>query len=155
MFGVNYSFTVSVVITHCSHFMFTIIFHASCMQSVFIMYVVFEILIFLCASVLVLLTSSVCRGVFTAEISLVICDREEKAAALLENKEKGVTPTLSCLVLFNDFSDAFVERAKNCEVEVLKLEELMVSRRGGGLLKPFNADSFKCVPFNLVINCDM
>ncbi|TNN50457.1 Long-chain-fatty-acid--CoA ligase 6 [Liparis tanakae] len=60
-----------------------------------------------------------------AEISLVICDREEKAAALLENKEAGVTPKLSCLVLFNDFSDAFAERAKNCEVEVLKLEQLM------------------------------
>uniref|UniRef100_A0A8C9ZZU6 Arachidonate--CoA ligase n=1 Tax=Sander lucioperca TaxID=283035 RepID=A0A8C9ZZU6_SANLU len=63
-----------------------------------------------------------------AEISLVICDREEKAAALLENKEKGVTPKLSCLVLFNEFSEAFVERAKNCETEVLKLEQLMVSR---------------------------
>ncbi|XP_019131516.2 long-chain-fatty-acid--CoA ligase 1 [Larimichthys crocea] len=60
-----------------------------------------------------------------AEISLVICDREEKAATLLENKEKGATPKLSCLVLFNDFSDAFVERAKNCEVEVLKLDQLM------------------------------
>uniref|UniRef100_A0A665X3R8 Long-chain-fatty-acid--CoA ligase n=1 Tax=Echeneis naucrates TaxID=173247 RepID=A0A665X3R8_ECHNA len=60
-----------------------------------------------------------------AEISLVICDREEKAASLLENKEKGVTPKLSCLVLFNDFSEAFVERAKSSEVEVLKLEQLM------------------------------
>lgn len=58
----------------------------------------------------------------------MICDREEKAASLLENKEKGVTPNLSCLVLFNDFSEAFVERARNCEVEVLKLEQLMVSR---------------------------
>uniref|UniRef100_A0AAQ4PW20 Arachidonate--CoA ligase n=1 Tax=Gasterosteus aculeatus aculeatus TaxID=481459 RepID=A0AAQ4PW20_GASAC len=63
-----------------------------------------------------------------AEISLVICDREEKAAALLENKERGVTPKLSCLVLFNRFSDTFVQRAKNCEVEVLKLDQLMVSR---------------------------
>uniref|UniRef100_A0A669E5V2 Arachidonate--CoA ligase n=1 Tax=Oreochromis niloticus TaxID=8128 RepID=A0A669E5V2_ORENI len=62
-----------------------------------------------------------------AEISVVICDREEKAASLLENKEKGTTPKLSCLVLFNDFSQAFVERAKSCEVEVLKLEQLMVS----------------------------
>ncbi|XP_062274286.1 long-chain-fatty-acid--CoA ligase 1 isoform X1 [Scomber scombrus] len=60
-----------------------------------------------------------------AEISLVICDREEKAASLLENKEQGVTPKLSCLVLFNDFTEAFVERAKNCQVEVLKLAQLM------------------------------
>lgn len=57
-----------------------------------------------------------------------MCDQEEKAVALLENKEKGVTPTLSCLVLFNNFSDAIVERAKNCEVEVLKLEQVMVSK---------------------------
>uniref|UniRef100_A0A8C4HJE3 Arachidonate--CoA ligase n=1 Tax=Dicentrarchus labrax TaxID=13489 RepID=A0A8C4HJE3_DICLA len=83
-----------------------------------------------------------------AEISVVICDREEKAASLLENKEKGVTPKLSCLVLFNDFSDAFVERAKNCEVEVLKLEQLMVS--SVEVLDPYNADSFKFIPlFNL------
>ncbi|KAM4616710.1 long-chain-fatty-acid--CoA ligase 1 isoform 3-T5 [Polymixia lowei] len=60
-----------------------------------------------------------------AEISLVICDREEKASSLLENKEKGVTPTLSCLVLFNDFSDALLERGKQCGVEILKLTQLM------------------------------
>ncbi|KAJ0019436.1 hypothetical protein NQD34_007005 [Periophthalmus magnuspinnatus] len=60
-----------------------------------------------------------------AEISLVICDREEKAASLLENKEKGLTPKLSCLVLFNDFSDTFLERAKKCDVEVLKYTQLI------------------------------
>ncbi|CAL1616095.1 unnamed protein product [Knipowitschia caucasica] len=60
-----------------------------------------------------------------AEISLVICDREEKAASLLENKEKGVTPKLSCLVLFNDFSDEFLERAKTCNVEVVKYTQLI------------------------------
>uniref|UniRef100_A0AAX7T4W0 Arachidonate--CoA ligase n=1 Tax=Astatotilapia calliptera TaxID=8154 RepID=A0AAX7T4W0_ASTCA len=76
-----------------------------------------------------------------AEISVVICDREEKAASLLENKENGTTPKLSCLVLFNDFSQAFVERAKSCEVEVLKLEQLMVSWGGGRShlnVAPFN-----------------
>uniref|UniRef100_A0A8C6UWH3 Arachidonate--CoA ligase n=1 Tax=Neogobius melanostomus TaxID=47308 RepID=A0A8C6UWH3_9GOBI len=57
-----------------------------------------------------------------AEISLVICDCEEKAASLLENKEKGVSPKLSCLVLFDEFSEAFLERAKKCDVEVLKYE---------------------------------
>uniref|UniRef100_A0A672J565 Arachidonate--CoA ligase n=1 Tax=Salarias fasciatus TaxID=181472 RepID=A0A672J565_SALFA len=62
-----------------------------------------------------------------AEISLVFCDREDKAASLLENKEKGATPTLSCLVLFKDFGRAFAERARKCDVEVLKLEQLMVS----------------------------
>uniref|UniRef100_A0A8C7GHB3 Arachidonate--CoA ligase n=1 Tax=Oncorhynchus kisutch TaxID=8019 RepID=A0A8C7GHB3_ONCKI len=60
-----------------------------------------------------------------AEISLVICDKEEKAESLLGNKEKGVTPTLSCLVLFNPCSDAIVERGKNCGVEILELTQLM------------------------------
>lgn len=83
----------------------------------------------------------------------MICDREEKAASLLENKEKGVTPKLSCLILFNDFSDAFVARAKTCKVEVLKLEQLMVSRVE--VLNPCDADSFKIAPFNLVIDGDM
>lgn len=60
-----------------------------------------------------------------AEISLVICDREEKAASLLENKEKGVTPKLSCMVMFNDFSQAFLERANKCDVEVVKYSQLI------------------------------
>lgn len=79
----------------------------------------------------------------------MICDREEKAAALLENKEKGVTPKLSCLVLFNDFSEAIVERAKKCQVEVLKLEELMVSREE--VVNHYNAR----IPFNRVVNGDI
>ena len=65
-----------------------------------------------------------------AEIALVICDREEKAIALLENKEKGVTPTLSCLVLFNNFNDALLDRGKNCGVEILHLSQLMVRLSG-------------------------
>ncbi|XP_062398563.1 long-chain-fatty-acid--CoA ligase 1 [Sardina pilchardus] len=60
-----------------------------------------------------------------AEITLVLCDKEEKGMALLANKEKGLTPTLSCLVLFNSFSEALVERAHKCGVEVLQLEQLM------------------------------
>uniref|UniRef100_A0A8C9TR51 Arachidonate--CoA ligase n=1 Tax=Scleropages formosus TaxID=113540 RepID=A0A8C9TR51_SCLFO len=61
-----------------------------------------------------------------AEISLVICDREEKAQSLLDNKEKGVTPKLSCLVLFNPFSVLLAERGKKCSVEILQLAEIMV-----------------------------
>uniref|UniRef100_A0AAR2L0M8 Arachidonate--CoA ligase n=1 Tax=Pygocentrus nattereri TaxID=42514 RepID=A0AAR2L0M8_PYGNA len=60
-----------------------------------------------------------------AEISLVICDQEEKAACLMGNKEKGLTPALSCLVLFNPVSTALVERGKNCGVEVLHLSQIM------------------------------
>uniref|UniRef100_A0A1A8S358 Long-chain-fatty-acid--CoA ligase n=1 Tax=Nothobranchius rachovii TaxID=451742 RepID=A0A1A8S358_9TELE len=60
-----------------------------------------------------------------AEITLVICDREQRAACLLECKENGSTPNISCLVLFTDFSQAFAERAKKCEVEVLKRDQLM------------------------------
>ncbi|XP_063051820.1 long-chain-fatty-acid--CoA ligase 6 [Engraulis encrasicolus] len=60
-----------------------------------------------------------------AEISLVLCDKEEKAVALLANKEGGLTPSLSCLVLFNPFSEALLTRAQQCGVELLRLEELM------------------------------
>ncbi|XP_061906668.1 long-chain-fatty-acid--CoA ligase 1 isoform X1 [Entelurus aequoreus] len=60
-----------------------------------------------------------------AGISVVVCDREEKAASLLENKEKGHAPKLSCLVLFDHFSQALVARARACQVEVLKLSQLM------------------------------
>lgn len=81
---------------------------------------------------------------FLAEISLVICDKEEKAVALLENKESGTTPTLSCLVLFNDFSELFATRAKDCKVEVLKLEQLMVS--GVEVLNPCNGGLLKITP---------
>ena len=60
----------------------------------------------------------------------MLCDKEEKAMALLTNKEKGLTPKLSCLVLFNDYSDALVERAQNNGVEILPLEQLMVCDSG-------------------------
>ncbi|RVE68422.1 hypothetical protein OJAV_G00091250 [Oryzias javanicus] len=60
-----------------------------------------------------------------AEMTLVICDQEQRAASLLHNKEKGLTPKMSCLVLFTGFSQAFAERAKKCGVEVLRLDELM------------------------------
>lgn len=70
----------------------------------------------------------------------MICDREEKAASLLENKEKGVTPRLACLVLFNDFSEAFVQRARTCQVEVLKLAQLMVRVRRHARV-PFDGDA--------------
>uniref|UniRef100_A0A673IZM9 Arachidonate--CoA ligase n=1 Tax=Sinocyclocheilus rhinocerous TaxID=307959 RepID=A0A673IZM9_9TELE len=55
-----------------------------------------------------------------AEISMVICDKEDKAESLLKIKEKGVTTTLSCLVLFNPFSAALLERGRKCGVEILQ-----------------------------------
>uniref|UniRef100_A0A8C1SCJ9 Long-chain-fatty-acid--CoA ligase n=1 Tax=Cyprinus carpio TaxID=7962 RepID=A0A8C1SCJ9_CYPCA len=56
-----------------------------------------------------------------AEISMVVCDKEDKAESLLKIKEKGVTPALSCLVLFNPFSAALLERGRKCGVEILQL----------------------------------
>ncbi|XP_077570877.1 long-chain-fatty-acid--CoA ligase 1 [Stigmatopora nigra] len=60
-----------------------------------------------------------------AELSVVVCDREEKAVSLLENKEKGVTPKLCRLVLFENVGVAFVERARACQVELLHWTQLM------------------------------
>uniref|UniRef100_A0A9J8ANA3 Arachidonate--CoA ligase n=2 Tax=Cyprinus carpio TaxID=7962 RepID=A0A9J8ANA3_CYPCA len=59
-------------------------------------------------------------------ISMVICDKEDKAESLLKHKEKGVTPALSCLVLFNPFSAALLERGRKCGVEILQLSQIMV-----------------------------
>lgn len=75
-----------------------------------------------------------------AEMTLVICDQEHRAAYLLDYKEKGLTPKMSCLVLFTSFSQAFAERAKKCGVEVLGLDDLMVSAVEAA---SHNADSFK------------
>uniref|UniRef100_A0A8C2Q9C9 Arachidonate--CoA ligase n=1 Tax=Cyprinus carpio TaxID=7962 RepID=A0A8C2Q9C9_CYPCA len=61
-----------------------------------------------------------------AEISMVICDKEDKAESLLKHKEKGVTPALSCLVLFNPFSAALLERGRKCGVEILQLSQIMI-----------------------------
>uniref|UniRef100_A0A8C1SEB8 Arachidonate--CoA ligase n=1 Tax=Cyprinus carpio TaxID=7962 RepID=A0A8C1SEB8_CYPCA len=61
-----------------------------------------------------------------AEISMVVCDKEDKAESLLKIKEKGVTPALSCLVLFNPFSAALLERGRKCGVEILQLSQIMV-----------------------------
>ncbi|KAG1949243.1 long-chain-fatty-acid--CoA ligase 1 isoform a [Pimephales promelas] len=60
-----------------------------------------------------------------AEISMVICDKEDKAESLLKNKENSVTPTLSCLVLFNPFSAALLERGRKCGVEIVQLSQIM------------------------------
>uniref|UniRef100_A0AAY4B2Z0 Arachidonate--CoA ligase n=1 Tax=Denticeps clupeoides TaxID=299321 RepID=A0AAY4B2Z0_9TELE len=61
-----------------------------------------------------------------AELALVLCDKEEKAVSLLAHKEKGVAPHLSCLVLFNPFSTALVDKGKSCDVEILHLDQIMV-----------------------------
>uniref|UniRef100_A0AAY4B6C6 Arachidonate--CoA ligase n=1 Tax=Denticeps clupeoides TaxID=299321 RepID=A0AAY4B6C6_9TELE len=60
-----------------------------------------------------------------AELALVLCDKEEKAVSLLAHKEKGVAPHLSCLVLFNPFSTALVDKGKSCDVEILHLDQIM------------------------------
>ncbi|KAG7281283.1 hypothetical protein CRUP_030966 [Coryphaenoides rupestris] len=60
-----------------------------------------------------------------AEISLVICDCEEKATALLDTKEKGVAPSVSCLVLFSEASEPLVRRGQGCGVEILTLTQIM------------------------------
>lgn len=95
----------------------------------------------------------VCVCVCLAEMSLVVCDREERAALLLECKEKGMTPKVSCLVLFNDFSQAFGERAKKCEVDVLYREQLMVSGCQLSAETLFKHTCFLVVPISDCVYC--
>uniref|UniRef100_A0A8C1TCJ8 Arachidonate--CoA ligase n=1 Tax=Cyprinus carpio TaxID=7962 RepID=A0A8C1TCJ8_CYPCA len=77
-----------------------------------------------------------------AEISMVICDKEDKAESLLKHKEKGVTPALSCLVLFNPFSAALLERGRKCGVEILQCDSLFhVGKPKGAMITHGNIAS--------------
>ncbi|XP_006630837.3 long-chain-fatty-acid--CoA ligase 5 [Lepisosteus oculatus] len=59
-----------------------------------------------------------------AEISTVICDKPDKAAILLTNCEKGLTPVLNTIVLMDPFSTELKDRGMNCGVEILALKEV-------------------------------
>ncbi|XP_028668642.1 long-chain-fatty-acid--CoA ligase 6 isoform X2 [Erpetoichthys calabaricus] len=60
----------------------------------------------------------------TAEISTVICDRPEKAMALLQNVEKQETPGLKTIILMDPFDVSLVERGNKCGVQVQALRDI-------------------------------
>nr|KAF6321968.1 acyl-CoA synthetase long chain family member 5 [Pipistrellus kuhlii] len=54
-----------------------------------------------------------------ADIAMVICDTPKKAADLLENVEKGLTPGLKLIILMNPFEDDLKQRGEKIGVELL------------------------------------
>ncbi|XP_028652418.1 long-chain-fatty-acid--CoA ligase 1 [Erpetoichthys calabaricus] len=60
-----------------------------------------------------------------AEISTVICDKPEKAAALLQNVELSLTPGLHSIILMNPCDVSLLERGRKCNVEILLFSDLM------------------------------
>ncbi|KAF7654848.1 hypothetical protein LDENG_00064180 [Lucifuga dentata] len=59
-----------------------------------------------------------------AEISTVVCDNQNKAEMLLQNREKGQTSVLQTIVIMDPFNSELVERGSKCGVEILSMEDM-------------------------------
>ncbi|NXJ63745.1 ACSL5 ligase, partial [Rostratula benghalensis] len=59
-----------------------------------------------------------------ADISIVICDKPEKAQILLENCEKEKTPGLKTIILMDLFDKELKDRGAKIGVEILGLQEI-------------------------------
>ncbi|KFP97640.1 long-chain-fatty-acid--CoA ligase 5 [Haliaeetus albicilla] len=59
-----------------------------------------------------------------ADISVVICDKPEKAQILLENCEKEKTPCLKTIILMDLFDKELKDRGAKVGVEILALQEV-------------------------------
>ncbi|NWH46268.1 ACSL5 ligase, partial [Fregata magnificens] len=61
-----------------------------------------------------------------ADISIVICDKPEKAQVLLENCEQEKTPCLKTIILMDLFDKELKDRGAKVGVEILALQEVEV-----------------------------
>ncbi|XP_006116139.3 long-chain-fatty-acid--CoA ligase 6 isoform X1 [Pelodiscus sinensis] len=59
-----------------------------------------------------------------ADISIVICDKTEKARVLLDHVEKRETPGLKSIILMDPFENDLMERGKRCGVHVQSMQEV-------------------------------
>ncbi|XP_031655343.1 long-chain-fatty-acid--CoA ligase 5 [Oncorhynchus kisutch] len=59
-----------------------------------------------------------------ADISTVLCDKQNKAETLLENCEKGETPQLKTIILMDAFDTELTARGAKCGVDILSLKEV-------------------------------
>uniref|UniRef100_F6YMF2 Long-chain-fatty-acid--CoA ligase n=1 Tax=Xenopus tropicalis TaxID=8364 RepID=F6YMF2_XENTR len=59
-----------------------------------------------------------------ADLSLVFCDKPDKALTLLNNCEKGQMPVLKAIVVMEQFGTELKERGAKCGVEILSMEEI-------------------------------
>lgn len=75
---------------------------------------------------LLLLLPLLCAGVFSADISTVICDKVDKAKVLLDNVERQETPGLQRIILMDAVQTHLVERGQHCGVHVQAMQEVEV-----------------------------
>uniref|UniRef100_A0A674B834 long-chain-fatty-acid--CoA ligase n=1 Tax=Salmo trutta TaxID=8032 RepID=A0A674B834_SALTR len=59
-----------------------------------------------------------------ADISTVLCDKQNKAETLLENCEKGEMPELKTIILMDAFDTKLTARGAKCGVDILSLKEV-------------------------------
>ncbi|NXF53014.1 ACSL1 ligase, partial [Oceanites oceanicus] len=69
-------------------------------------------------------TEAIAYIVNKADLSLVFCDKPDKAKLLLTSVEKGETPILNTIVIMESFGMDLVERGKKCGVEVFSMREI-------------------------------
>ncbi|NXJ76841.1 ACSL1 ligase, partial [Trogon melanurus] len=69
-------------------------------------------------------TEAIMYIVNKADLSLVFCDKPDKAKLLLTSAEKGETPILNTIVIMESFGMDLVERGKKCGVEVFRMREI-------------------------------
>ncbi|NXN72470.1 ACSL1 ligase, partial [Himantopus himantopus] len=69
-------------------------------------------------------TEAITYIVNKADLSLVFCDKPDKAKLLLTSVEKGETPILNTIVIMESFGADLVERGKKCGVEVFSMREI-------------------------------
>ncbi|NWJ01555.1 ACSL1 ligase, partial [Crypturellus undulatus] len=60
-----------------------------------------------------------------ADLSLVFCDKPDKAKLLLTSVEKGEAPVLNTIVIMEPFGLDLVERGKKCGVEIFSMREIV------------------------------
>lgn len=78
------------------------------------------------ALVHVLLVIRCSRLLAPVGISIVLCDDQKKADALLQISEKGQTSVLKTLVVMDSFSSECVERGSKCGVDIVSMQDLEV-----------------------------
>lgn len=64
-------------------------------------------------------------NVFPAEISIVVCDKEERSLALMNDKNE--MPTLKIIVQVEPISDVARKKAREIDLDLLSFKEMEVS----------------------------
>ncbi|KAM4623404.1 long-chain-fatty-acid--CoA ligase 5 [Polymixia lowei] len=59
-----------------------------------------------------------------AEISTVLCDKQNKAEMLLQNREQGQTPVLENIVIMDSFDPELIERGAKCGVGIFSMQDV-------------------------------